>query len=373
MKREQRAYRQIIFTAIISIIYFMGLVIFPALVYGESATSVESVDNESLNSFDATIHVPDSQADKNLSYFDVKLDPNQEEMLTVTLENKTEKTLTLKASFNRAITNAIGVIEYSGINKDTSKSAPYDIEDLVTLNDKEITLEPHATKDVTLTIKMPDNSFSGLLAGGVYFEANSDEKVEGNVKNIFSREIALLIRSDGEEVKPEVTINSAKAGQENYRNIIEVGIENKAAAYIKDITIDYKVLLDGKEVLKGTNEQLNMAPNTLFPFQIPFSGDKFENGEYQVDIKVSSDQGEWEGKPKFTISEKEASDFNEKDVSIKEDSGAEIPWGTIALIAVLIVLGSVVILMINRNKKLKKELAKKRKKRKKRPTETPKK
>lgn len=40
---------------------------------------------------------------------------------------------------------------------------------------------------------MPDKEFEGVLAGGLYIEQISTEKVEGNIKNVFSREIAVLL------------------------------------------------------------------------------------------------------------------------------------------------------------------------------------
>lgn len=351
----KRTYRKNIFKGFVGLILFMNAIVFSS-----------SAQAESLDSFDAVVHFPESQADKKLSYFDVQLAPEQKENLTVTLVNKSEQALTLKASFNRAVTNSAGVIEYSGINEDTSTSVPYDIEKLVTLSDQEIQLEPKQTKDITLTVTMPKDKFSGVLAGGVYFEEVSDEKVEGNVKNVFSREIALLIRSDGTEAKPNVVFDTAKADQVNYRNVIEVGIENTAAIYIKNVTIDYSVLLNGKEVLNGKKEKLSIAPNTRMPFRIPFSGEEFGDGEYTVNVTVSNDQGTWSGSPAFTISKGEADDFNKNDVTVQK-AGFDLPWSTIALVAVLLVLAGIVILMINRNKKLKKQLAKKRKKRKKRP------
>lgn len=326
---------------------------------------------ESLDSFDAVIHVPDGQSEKNLSYFDLTLEPGKEENLIVTLTNKGEKELKLKALFNRAVTNSAGVIEYSGINEDSSTSAPYDIEKLVKLSDAEITLAPNESKDITLNVTMPKDKFSGVLAGGVYFEEISTEKVEGNIKNVFSREIAVLLRSDAAEVAPELTIKEARSAQVNYRNVIETDIENTSAVYVKNIEIDYSVLLDGKEVVSGKKEKLSMAPNTQMPFRIPFSGEEFGDGTYTVNITVKNDQGEWTGSPTFDVTKKEADDYNEKDVTVQK-AGFDIPWSTVALVTVLLVLGGVTLLMINRNKKLKKQLAKKRKKRKKRPTSVPK-
>lgn len=352
----KRTYRKNIFSGIIGLIIILSVAIFSS-----------PAQAESLDSFDAVVHFPDSQANKELSYFDIQLAPEQKENLTVTLVNKGEQPLTLKAAFNRAVTNSAGVIEYSGINKDTAITAPYNIEELVTLSDSEINLEPKQTKDVTLAIAMPKDIFDGVLAGGVYFEALSDEKVEGNIKNIFSREIALLIHSNTTEVKPDIVVDTAKADQVNYRNVIEVGVENKASTYVKNVTIDYRVLLDDKEVLSGKKEKLSLAPNTRMPFRIPFAGEEFDNGKYTVDITVSTDEGKWSGSPTFTISKGEAENFNKNDVTVKK-SGLDLPWSSIALVAVLLVLGIVILLMINKNKKLKKELAKKRRKRKKRPT-----
>ncbi|MGC6770473.1 DUF916 and DUF3324 domain-containing protein [Enterococcus sp. LJL51] len=350
-------YQKIASAGLISFILFLGLGIFSL-----------PVQAESLDSFDALPHFTESQTNKELSYFDVKLEPEQKELLVVTLVNKSDKPLTLKASFNRAVTNSAGVIEYSGINKDTSTSAPYDIEKLVKLSTEEITLEPQQTKDITLDITMPKEKFAGVLAGGIYLEALSDEKVEGNVKNVFSREIAVLIRSDGTETEPDLSIETAKADQVNYRNVIEVGIENKAAVYIKNVAIEYSVLLDGKEVLQGKKEKLSIAPNTLFPFRIPFSGEEFGAGEYTVNISVATDKKQWKGSPTFTIDGKEAADFNDKDVTVKK-SGFDIPWSTVSLAAVLLILAVVTALVINKNKKLKKELARKRRK-KKRPVQS---
>ncbi len=49
---------------------------------------------------------------------------------------------------------------------------------------------------------MPDKEFEGVLAGGLYIEQISTEKVEGNIKNVFSREIAVLLQNKTDEVKP---------------------------------------------------------------------------------------------------------------------------------------------------------------------------
>lgn len=75
--------------------------------------------------------------------------PDEAERLTVTLTNRTDQSIKLKASFNRAITNSLGVIEYSGMNMDESHFGP-NITDYVKLSDKEINLAANQSKDVYL-------------------------------------------------------------------------------------------------------------------------------------------------------------------------------------------------------------------------------
>lgn len=70
------------------------------------------------------IHPSEHQIDKNQLYYDLQYQPDEAERLTVTLTNRTDQSIKLKASFNRAITNSLGVIEYSGMNMDESHLDP---------------------------------------------------------------------------------------------------------------------------------------------------------------------------------------------------------------------------------------------------------
>ncbi len=58
-----------------------------------------------------------------------------------------------------------GVVEYSGVNEEATSSAPYAIEELVTLSDETLSLAPNEQKEITLTVRMPSESFDGILAG----------------------------------------------------------------------------------------------------------------------------------------------------------------------------------------------------------------
>ena len=64
-------------------------------------------------SFSVQAVIPENQIDKSQSYFDLKMQPDQSQDLTVELYNNTEKDLTISVTPNAATTNQNGVVEYN--------------------------------------------------------------------------------------------------------------------------------------------------------------------------------------------------------------------------------------------------------------------
>lgn len=318
----------------------------------------------SLDSFDVIAELPDNQRDKQVKYFDLLMKPDQETILKVSLVNRLDTKLPLELSFNKAVTNGSGVVEYSGALKDTSKSSPYNIEEVVQLADKTVTLEPNQTKEIQLKVKMPNEELSGVLAGGLYVkQLAGDDKQEGNITNLFSREIAVLLRTNTAEVKPELVIKKASAVQANSRNVIETVIENTSATYLQDVTIEATVMLGDKKVLTNKNENMKIAPNTVFNYRIPLAGESFESGNYKVNLTVTSGENKWEGQPTFKVDTKEAKSLNQQDVSVQA-AKKPIPWSTIILASVLVIVMLVLGYLMKHNRQLKRNLKKKKSKRK---------
>lgn len=333
----------------IGFVFLVMVFLFPTAAFGES-----------LDSFEATIQAPASQKNKELMYYDLILDPSQTETLPVTLTNRGDKELELRLSFNRAITNSGGVVEYSGMNEDSSQTAPYNIEEVVALAKKTIKLPAKGSQTIELTVKMPEKNVAGILAGGLYIEEVSNEKVEGNIKNVFSREIAVLLRNSAKEVAPEITFGNAQAIQSNYRNMIEVEVENTKGTYLKDATLSYTVYLNDKKTeITGTKEQLNMAPNTIMKYHIPFEGVAFDSGDYRVEMEIRSGENRWSGESGFTLSPKKAKAYNKTDVTLEKKTSF-ISWKVMLIAGFLgLVVVSSLAGLLYRNRKLQKQLAEK--------------
>lgn len=304
----------------------------------------------SLNVFEVTVNQPTSQIDPQQTYLNLELTPSANEVITIDLKNTTEQPLKLHSSFNRAITNSQGVVEYSGKYTDTLEALGTDIEDLVHFDGGEIQLAPNEARTITAEIIMPEENFSGVLAGGFYFEQIPDGQATTGIQNIFSRETALLLRNNQETVVPNLEILAAKPKTENGRNQIELTLENTSGTYLHNLQIDHEVVVNTEQFLTGSKQGMSVAPYSQFNYSLPLDGVEFKNGDYTVHLIATANENSWEASPTFTVNRETAKQLNNSDVMIEE---TQIPWW-LFLIGGIILLQLVVIVVLLSKKRKKK-------------------
>ena len=76
-------------------------------------------------------NLPENQIDKNKTYFDLKMDPNQKEEISLTVKNSSEEEIILNIVPNNSKTNQNGVIDYSDENLEKDKSLKYSLTDII--------------------------------------------------------------------------------------------------------------------------------------------------------------------------------------------------------------------------------------------------
>ncbi|KAF1301959.1 hypothetical protein BAU17_00905 [Enterococcus sp. CU12B] len=317
-----------------------------------------TVNAESLDSFDISIEPPASQTKPELMYYDLQLAPSKKEKLPIVITNKSEKELSLELSFNRAVNNMNGMIDYSNSSKEKSTSAPFDIEKFVTLSEEKILLPPEGTQTIYAEVEMPNQEFSGVLAGGVYIKQSAEKDFEGNVQNLFARELAILLRSDLTPVTPEFSINKAYSQQVNGRNAVGLQIENLSAAYVNQMMLNYEVMYEGEETGIVEEREINFAPNTVMDYFIPLNGKAFEPGTYTVNTTLVAGEQVWKGSSTFTVNREAAKKFNDTDVTIEKEP---FPWLTLGIGTMVVLLIIVVTYLSLKNRKLQNEIQKSKK------------
>ncbi len=322
--------------------------------------------------FAVTTTPPNSQIDKNITYFDIKLDPEQREELSVDLRNDTDNEVKIGISLKSATTNSNVVVEYGENLIEKDDSLMIDLEDHVTYPET-VTLAPNSNETIVFQVTMPKTAFDGVLAGGITFkEISENEQNENNeqglsIKNEYSYVVALLMRQTENEVAPNLVLHEVEPGQINARNVILSTLQNDQKTYINQVNIQTKITKKGSDAVlyEENKERLQIAPNTRFAFPTSLNGAALEPGDYRIIATIFANEDEegefiretenepikyknyWELEKEFTIDRQVARELNAKDVTIPEDH----TWIYLLIGVLLLVLVVLLILWLIWRKK----------------------
>lgn len=319
---------------------------------------------EGSMAYSAKANIPENQINKTLTYFDLKMEPGQEQEISLTVSNSSDKQTTIILSPNSATTNQNGVIDY-GQNKGKVDSTLKIPLSSVISKEQEVTLAPNETKQVLFTLKMPDKLFNGILLGGFYVtkkeEAEDSKEAEKNVqiKNNYSYVIGIQLRETLEKVKPQLKMNQIKPALLNYRTAVTVNLQNTEATIIKEFDVHAKVRKKGNGTVlhEATKTDMSMAPNSNFDFPISWDNQSLEPGTYTLEMTAKSGENQWTFEEDFTISAKESKTLNTDAVELEKKA----PNWTLIILSVIgamtLLIGGMLYLIYKHKKK--KEAARK--------------
>lgn len=303
---------------------------------------------ETLN-FHVTPELPQSQIEGTASYYNLNLNPGETETLVLMLQNDKEEPIEVKVTAHTAFTNVNGVVEYGKTAEQADPTLLYSIDELIEPIDT-IELAAKESKRVELILKMPADSFEGVLAGGLRIEEvrPEEENVDNGesiaIKNEFSYVVGVLARTSQTTVQPDLELLDVFADQVNYRNVISATLQNFTPTFVNRLEVEATVQREGEdEVLYEISQsQMQMAPNSHFHFPISLDGNRFQSGNYVLRLKATSGDEEWEWEHPFTIEGETARSLNRQDVTIDNS----LNWWMIGTIALLILLVGLVIFLI---------------------------
>lgn len=327
-----------------------------------------SVDASELK-FSVEPILPENQFNKENTYFDLKVTPNQKQTLKIHMRNDTDKEVIVEPTIKPATTNLNGVVEYGISNSKLDDTAPYDISKLLKVKEKEAKIPAKKAIDLEIELQMPKEAFDGVLAGGITLqekeqkeETKNETKKQGlAIENRYAYVVAVVLRENEKEIKTKLELQSVEASQVNARNVINAKLRNPEPRYLNRLSIETGITKQGEKEKLYTSKKsdMQMAPNSSFSFPISLKGEKLEAGKYTLNMIANSGDKKWEFKKDFEIGSQEAKELNKKDVTI--ESGLPL-WLYMAIaLLVLVVIGLIITIAT-----LKKKAAKKKKKKKKR-------
>lgn len=316
----------------------------------------------SLN-FYVTPSFPESQVEGSNSYFDLNLNPGDTETLSLELRNANSEPIQVQITPHTAYTNVHGVVEYGKNAEEPDTSLTHVLDELIEPSEV-IELAGNETKVVSLPVHMPEESFEGFLAGGLRIAEvkEEQEEVDSNeegvaIKNEFAYVVGVVLSNTRDSVQPDLDLLDVFADQLNYRNVISATIQNFTPTFVNRLAVEATIQRAGEDdiLYEASEEMMQMAPNSHFNFPISLNGDRFQSGEYVLNLTAHSGEEEWTWTHPFTIEADQARALNRADVTI--DTG--LNWWMISVIVLAVLLIGVVIYLFiqkrNESEKEKKE------------------
>ncbi|OJG96726.1 hypothetical protein RV18_GL001932 [Enterococcus termitis] len=311
---------------------------------------------------------PENQRN-DVGYFDLLMKPNQKQTVKINLVNTGEESIAIDVRLNGAKSSSNGVIDYGPNELPKDESVDIDFTDIVKSVDT-IEVPAKSSKELSINIDMPEQSFDGVIAGGIQLQAREDDTTvtQGAIRNRFAYIIGMLLTETDKKIEPNIVFRNVYAGQSNFRNTIFVTLSNVEKMFLEDVSINVQIRQKGKKdvLFSEEKEKMRMAPNSLLQFPVSMTGERMVAGEYTADISVSQHQKQWSWSEDFVISKTEADTFNGEDVDLQEQNIFD--WKFMLIIFLLIVISMLMLLILFRmwrNKKSKKARRRPKKKTKK--------
>ncbi|MEI5994505.1 DUF916 and DUF3324 domain-containing protein [Candidatus Enterococcus mansonii] len=315
--------------------------------------------------FSVEANIPKNQIDKSQTYFDLKMKPEQEQDISITIKNSSDEAATFTIEPHIAVTNQNGVIDYSKeLEKDSSLNVG--LTDVISGEEK-YTLAPKETKKAVFHLKMPKESYDGIILGGFHIrkeqkDDKAGEKQSVQIKNQYAYVIGIKLRETDKSVQPELVLNNVKPALQNYRTVVTANIQNTQPVIINGLKVKAKISKENSdEVLHETEKQdMSMAPNSNFDFPINWNSQKLKAGTYHLSLVAEDDkEHKWTLEKTFKINGNESRKLNKEAVELEKDYTMWIILAVIMIILLLIIIWMIV--KKQNEKKLDKRLAMERK------------
>lgn len=292
--------------------------------------------------FNVIPQLPDNQVSEMSSYFDLKMDPGVEQTISFDIVNSGDEPMIAAISLNNGTTgsNAEKIYDSTGA---TDESMVMPMTEMAQLEKEEVTVKPHETERVHVTVNSPKEPFDGVSVGGITVTADTvrehDEKKNGfSIDNRLAYVIAIQIRMTDHVVAEHLNYRNSDASYGYDTTHFVSYVQNDQARVMNGITIDGVIKdVDGRIVATASKENGGILPNTSFTVSYDLVNDEqLEAGDYSVNLKIKSETNEWEWDDTVTL------DYMIMDTLGNEVQHKVILWPIITIASVILLVGLLV-------------------------------
>lgn len=253
--------------------------------------------------------LPDNQV-SGVSYFDIEVDPGQEQELEVVINNSSDQPIQVKVTANTTVSNVHGVLTYDGSLEAITESDTPRFDELVTVVEEIVDVPANDQANAVILVKAPDETFAGRILGGLHFQLHEEETEESGVLNRFNYEIALNMVSNknDEVIEPLIEFKEVAELDDLLGHRLEPNFTNLTPVFLSDMDIQAQVYhgddLD-TVLLESEHTFYDIAPSYDFKIRMFFEDVDLEVGDYVLKVSMSNDDYEFEFQEEFNLSEAE--------------------------------------------------------------------
>ncbi|EPI00488.1 hypothetical protein D920_00851 [Enterococcus faecalis 13-SD-W-01] len=276
--------------------------------------------------------------------------PNEQASISIEVMNSSDKPLTIRVEAVPAQTNQNGITTYLK-QKTLDDTLEFPFDTLVEKAEETMTIEAGKTKTFATVINYPEKEWGGEILGGFRFYQETEAVTEEQVTHQFAYTVGVLIRQKNLEMPlNELRASNARMDQRNYRNFIEVNLQNKQPISIKSMKVGTEIYFQNETepIIQYEQNNLRMAPNSNFDFGTATFSQQIRAGEYRVEMTVNADDQEYHFTEKFYVDAATANELNQSAVDITVST----PWTFYAAVGVLSVLLLVVLYTVLKKSKV---------------------
>lgn len=282
-----------------------------------------SAANESY--FNVRAEIPENQINQNNSYFDLLVEPGQEQTLIVTVNNTSNEPIEVTVDVNNAATNTNGTIMYTthGIKDESMKVS---IEDIARVEENQFVLAAHESKAVEIKLNLPEQEFKVTILGGVVVQAipeshkNTEDQEDGiQIQNRLTYVVGLQLRQDLEtEVQPNMNYLGTEAIQHDISSAVGIHLQNSEAVIMKNVQVDAEIYKSNSQTIlhEYHNGVVEIAPNSAFDVAVVWGNEKLQPGTYRLKLRIQFEEHIWEWDEEFVIEAEDADNSNEGAINI---------------------------------------------------------
>ncbi|MBO0476477.1 DUF3324 domain-containing protein [Vagococcus sp. DIV0080] len=330
-----------------NVLFKLFFVICLSLVLG----NVKTIAAEDGIGFSVRPIYSDTQIDAEKGYYYVQTEPGKKQELELSILSTTDdRDITVEFIVENAMSSTYGDIAYSNDPENIAKVLKHPITEIVKPRTEKVVIKPRQEEIMIFDLTPPKEHYEGVKMGRIVIAESSDDKKTG-VGESYQYALGVITSEEGLAYNDgnKLDLEEVRANVVSGTKVVEGFILNPDPKTIENLEVRSYVTEKGKaQKLKENNiDNFTFAPSSLLKFEIPWGLTDFKGGEYTFHFEAKNQYESFNLIKDFTIKKEDANRLN-KEAAFSVETKTIVK---IIIIALNVVLVSLIITILMRDRK----------------------